>query len=188
MNIQNIVKELHKDNLCTYFVLPMLKLNKFRFIADFNFVNSFLSRDRRLIVVQVLETLFFEHKLSQHPNYRGLYKDEFNNRFIVYAIPIFFKRDVELFCNGRYSSMSDKAKELIRQYSGLLYRSMNTDGQLVTDIRLLALEKSKSVRSMWEDVLDCTLEENQELLSIPKEDSFMSIEDYSVISMDNKGG
>lgn len=182
MNRDHIIKELHKDNLCTYFVLPLLKLSKFRFIADSNFIDSFLSEDKKLIFVQVLETLFLEYRLQEHPDYKGVYKDNLGNKFIVYAIPEQFHYDVEKFVSGRYSSMSEEAKELIQEYSGLYYRYKQSDDKIVTDIRLLALEKADIVRDLWEDALACTLEDGQELLSIPGKESFMTISSLTEIT------
>jgi len=177
MDRNHIIKELHKDNLCTYFILPLLKLSKFRFIADSNFIDSYLSQDRKYIIVQVLEILFLEYKLAEHPDFEGVYKDNHGHRFIAYAIPDRFTEDVEHFCSGQYSNMSDEAKELIRSYSGLTYKVRDKkSGLLITDVRLLALHKSQSLRDMWEDALACTLHDDQELLSIPGETSFISMD------------
>jgi len=169
----HIIKELHRDNLCTYFILPLLKLNKFRFLADSNFVDSFISYDRKSIIVQVLETLFLEYKLMEHPFFKAVYQDDMGNRFIEYSIPERFQQDLEHFCNGQFSSFSEKAKQLIYTYSGLANR-VKLNSYLFTDIRLLALEKSTAVKEMWEDSLACTLGDNQELLSIPESRIYMN--------------
>lgn len=178
-----VITELHKDNLCTYFILPLLKLNKFRFVAESNFVDSFLSVDGSYIYIQVLESLFFEHRLSLHPQYNGLYRNSNGDKFIKYKVPHEFRNDVQLFMSGQFSKMSLKAKSLITKHSGLLYKEMNESGAVVTDIRLLALEQSSAVREMWEDYLDVNLSDNAELLSIPSSQCYIECEQLISIQM-----
>ena len=170
-----VLKELFRYNLCTYFVLPMLKLNKFRFIAESNFVDSYLSYNGDFVLVKVLETLFFEHNLSLHPQFDGVYKDDEGYRYVRYRIPERFKPDVDLFQAGEYSKMSKASKDLIYRHSGLLYKELNPSGNVSTDIRLLALERSRVVREMWEDHLDVCISEDAELLSIPPFQSYVDL-------------
>lgn len=177
-----VIRELHKDNLCTYFILPLLKLNKFRFLAESNFVDSYLSQNKLYIFVEVLETMFIEHKLMLHPQFSGLYSNN-NTYFIRYKIPDEFINDVELFTNGKYSKMSEKSKTLITENSGLAYKQLNDDGNLVTDIRLTALNKSLTLKQLWEDFLDVNLDSEMELLSIPKLKTYLKTTNFTKINV-----
>jgi hypothetical protein len=169
---EKVIKELFRENLCTYFILPMLKLNKFRFVSESNFVNSFLSSDAKYIYVQVLETIFFEHRLASHPQFDGIFIDSHNNRFIRYKLPTDYATDIDRFCKGQFSKLSVITKKLINKYSGLLYKELNEQGLMVTDVRLLALDKSEAVKEMWEEYFDVCMN-GMELLSIPQTNSYI---------------
>lgn len=170
---KEVLKGLNEHNLCTYFVLPLLKLNKFRFIADSNFMDSYLSTDNKFIYVKVLEVLFIRHQLDAHPNFVEVIKQYNGYTFIKYSIPLEFKPDVELFTKGQYSKLSRKAKELIIKYSGLIWETRNREGIMSSDIRLLALERSEILRRLWEDYLKVSISNDNELLSIPTEKTYI---------------
>lgn len=167
-----ICKELHRENLCTYFILSLLKLNKFKFIGEENFVDSYLSTDGLNIFVHLKNVDFFEAKEYALPNSDKILEDQTGNAYVKFAIPDKWFCDIRIFLQGKFSKMSTDAKDRIRKYSGLPYRVI-VNGVKVTDIRLLALEKSKNARKFWEEYLDCHLDENQELLSIPNEKIFI---------------
>lgn len=87
--------------------------------------------------------------------------------------------DVDMFCEGKYSQMSKTAQDLIGEYSGLICNQMSDAGEPITDVRLLALQKSPVVKEMWETWLTVSRGkepdlENQELLSIPPVRSFIN--------------
>lgn len=170
---KEVLNELHKNNLCTYFILPLLKLNKFSFSSEENFVNSYLSTNCRYILVKVREIKSFGHRLELNPYFIGVYTDELNEIFIKHLIPVEFETDVDLFKKGKFSMLSQTAKVLICRYSGLIYQFLNTDGVQVTDIRLLALDRAVQVKTMWEDYLNVCLDNDDELLETPPERSYM---------------
>lgn len=173
----NVLRLLHKENLCTYFVLPLLGLNKASFSSEANFIDSYLSPDREFLLVKVLDTIFFEHRMHDHPNFIGVYKDDNGSNFVAYAIPARWGIDLFYFIQGKYSKMSTDAKEAIRTTSGLNYRVPPEIGaNPVTDIRLLALDKSEAVREMWEDMFKVVMDDSQELLSVPSTNSFMTFQ------------
>lgn len=174
-----IIKELFRENLCTYFILPLLKLSKFRFSAESNFIDSYITEDHHSILVEVMEVIFFEHRFATHPNFKGIYKGPNGTHYLEFSIPQKFMRDVDHFCCGQYSQMSDSAQQLIAEYSGLICNEINEQGEPITDVRLLALQKSPVVKQMWETWLTVSkghepdLKE-QELLSIPSSRSFIN--------------
>jgi len=174
MSKEKLIEAIHKENLCTYFVLPLLKLNKLRFVAETNFIDSYLSRDCLNIYVKVVDTKFFEHRMVMHPQYQGIWEDMEGKKYVQYSIPLKWKADIQLFIEGKFSKMSESAKEMIRINSGLLFRERReSDNMIITDVRLLALERSIAVRQMWEDHYGVTLSDDQELLSIPKDRGFI---------------
>ena len=70
--------------------------------------------------------------------------------------------------------MSNEAKEMIRQHSGLHYRAKGeSDQKIITDIRLLALDKCDVVKELWEEHFVVMLDEEDELLSRPGNQAFI---------------
>lgn len=174
MDTQKLIAELHRENLCTYFVLPLLKINKDIFVSGLNFVDSFLTRDGKDIFVWVNETTFFLNRVALNPQFETTWNDTSGNKYIQFSIPEKWHADVQLFIKGKYSLMSEKAKQMIRQHSGLQYRERReTDKVIVTDIRLLALNRSIAVRELWQVHYGVTLDEHDELLSLPERRAFI---------------
>lgn len=175
-----LIKELHRENLCTYYILPLIKLSKYKFVAEPNFVDSFLARDAKSIYVQVVEVRSFEHRMTEHPEFMAIWKGKGKELYLQYNIPERWNEDIALFLQGKYSEMSSFAKERIKANSGLLFRARNESGVIITDVRLLALTKSKDVRQMWENSLGCIIDTNQELLSIPEERTYITGELFPI--------
>jgi hypothetical protein len=172
-----LVSEFSKKNLSTFFVLPLLKLNKFRF-GESNFVDTYLSTDSKFIVVKVLEKLFLAQSLTMHPNFVEL-RDCTEHSLLIYAIPKEFEDDVELFRQGAYSLFSKEAKYKIRRYSGLISKQI-IDGIPHTDPRLLALDKDKALKDFWINLLwdnhyESIIEDTDELLSSPNHTAFINL-------------
>jgi len=176
-----LIEELRRENLCTHFILPLLKLNRFSFLSG-NFINCYLSTSRKEIIVQVGDRMLVSRKAFTHPNYQ---LDIWNGSslYIIYTIPTKWSTDVNLFCEGKFSKLSKAAKSYIKQFSGLPWECY--DGKcIVTDGRLLALEKHEVLKQMWERELSLErspviLPEDSELLSIPSEDSYINLESCS---------
>ena len=169
------LREINMSNLCTHYILPLLKLNYFRFGGDSNFINCYLSTNGKKLYVKTLESFFVSKEALQHPFFKQIieYKDY---EYIVYRIPAEFGVDIELFMAGKYSRMSEKAKNLIRTYSGLPYKC-TVGTKTVTDGRLLALTRSNSLRNAWSDYLNTyVLNEDDELLDKPRQQWFMDLE------------
>ena len=168
--------EMLQYNLCTHFIWPLLSLNKLRFGGESNFLNSYLSKDGTKIYVEVVEPQFVPE--SNLPKYRFC-RDENNKDYLEFKIPVKYSTDLLLFIQGKYSEMSDKAKEQIIKYSGLKYRKL--EGTVYkTDLRLMALEKSETLRNFWINELydfkhQSHITEDMELLSKPDSFSFLTV-------------
>ncbi len=175
---QTLINELKDENLCTHFVLPLLKLNKFSFTSS-NFVNCYLTEDGSKIIVNVVDTTLVSRKAIRHKNYFSSLPTD-NSTYLVYFVPVQWKSDVSLFMQGKFSMMSKHAKEVIRRFSGLNYKQKG-----LTDGRLLALDKHPVLKNMWENELTnvtgsqrsiVELDEDMELLSIPGKQSYINLE------------
>lgn len=170
-----VIKEIHRENLCTYFVLPLLKLNKQSYAGGANFIDSYLTRDLNSLFVEIVEIAFVEHRILVHPHFEKIWKK--GERYMIeYRLPQKWKHDAGLVVEGKFSKISREAKEIIVKNSGLQYRQRDPPNRIpFTDIRLLALEKSKAVREMWEDQYDVVLDEDDELLSKPTDRIFIDV-------------
>ena len=176
-NSHPLVSELSRENLSTFFILPLLKLNKFRF-GDANFINSYLTNDSKYIVVKIKDNTLLPQSAILHPNFDDII-DKDTYFLIVYTIPKEYDMDVELYCQGAYSLFSDKTKDKIRKYSGLVVEKL-IGAVSHSDPRLLALEKAQSLKDFWIDLLwdnyrDSVLDDTDELLSKPGKESFIEL-------------
>lgn len=174
---EKIIQELFRLNLCTYYILPLLKINKSFFFNENNFIDSFLSYNQKYIVVQVWYPLFVEHRIETHPLFKGTYSNINGDIFLVFYLPEQFDEDIRLYCEGSYSKMSLKAKKYIRQYSGLMYKE-RLYNSIVTDLRLQALDRNQIVRNLWEEYLelDYELPEEMDLLERPSFKSYIDLD------------
>jgi len=184
---QLLIEELRTVNLCTYYILPLLKLSKFSFLNS-NFVNSYLTPTGTGIVVEVLEPLLLSRNVLNHQQCRGKFKHD-KHTCITYIIPHKWSSDVEKFMQGKFSKMSKAAKASIIRFSGLDHKKKSGTG-IYTDGRLLALDKHPVLKQMWETELTSItpakdgkssqrsvieLGEDAELLSIPGKESYIEL-------------
>lgn len=165
-----IIEELKQENLCTHFILPLLKISKSSFVKS-NFINSYLTHDRLSIIVVVHDMSLLSRKTLCHPNFI-CHKIENKDVAIIYEIPLKWLADTQLFCRGKYSLMSNQAKSMIQSYSGLEYK-VRKGTKVITDARLLALERNPILLEAWiRELAVTTLDENDELLPIPPLESY----------------
>lgn len=187
---QALIDELNRENLCTHFVLPLLKLSKFSYISS-NFVNSYLSVSGTSIYVQIVEPMFLSRGVLGSVYCMGIKVRKPGELYVAYHIPRKWKKDVKLFMEGKFSQMSKGAKEQIVRHSRLPNKELNDVGQAVTDGRLLALTKHHMLREMWERELSTgvqeykpgtgqvELSEEDELLGIPGKESYIDPQELS---------
>lgn len=173
--MHSIVETLSKENLSTYFILPLLDLNKEKF-GESNFLNCYLSQDLNYCYVKVLEPL-----MSYVDSV-----DIISRRDCVYykfAIDKEWEKDVFKYSQGKYSEFSFAAKQKICNHSGLVYKVLtgNDPNSVLTDIRLLALKKDESVQTFWKEQIfgvdkDNVISDDLELLSKPGSKDFIESE------------
>lgn len=169
-----LYKEVHRGNLCTYYVLPLIKLSKYSFCAEANFVDSFIAQDKQSIYVQIKDSYICRHRVSAHPQFLAILESEKKNIYVQFNYPADWADHMKLFLSGKYSKFSEQAIVMIKQFSGLQFRVRDAEGRVNTDIRLLALDKHKVVREIWEEYLDMELDPDAELLAAPTERTFMT--------------
>lgn len=177
-NQPTIMKEalevVRQHNLCTYYLLPLIGINKLSFGVSINFRNCYANPDGTELYVTVYYTL---SSLSNHPN---LIRTEGKPGAPVYvfSLPEKWQDDFQLFKRGQYSKFNDDAKDLILNQSGLRYKAINPNGLPTTDIRLLAIEADPSRRSILRaklsEYLEVPIAEDAELLDAPNAGSFIS--------------
>lgn len=182
---QKLIDELSRENLCTHFVLPLLRISKFSFISS-NFVDSYIEVKKDRIVVKIIDLSLESRKVFRNTYFKGVFTDG-TYVYLAFKIPPKWLSDVGLFLQGKFSQMSESCKEEIRRYSGLEYRVKDpSSGRIVTDGRLQALDKSQVLRDMWDQkltyvspnktvVIPSYVDNHMELLSIPDERTFIDL-------------
>lgn len=173
-----LVSEFARYNLSTFYVLPLIELSMFSFGENSNFINSYVSTDSKFIVVKVIEKLFLTQQLTMHPNFVRTVEDN-GYSLLVYSIPKEFEVDVELYKQGAYSLLSIEAKAMILKYSGLAVDEI-VDGVNHSDPRILALERAKTLKDFWIELLydnsrESVLDDTDELLSKPSSKAFIEM-------------
>lgn len=186
---QALIDELQQENLCTHYILPLLKLSKFSFNSA-GFINCFLTTDLKKVVVKVADKILLSRTIFCHPDFCGLYLDDDDMFLLVFTIRGKWGKDLELFKEGKYSQLSKQAKEYIIRYSRLANRIKVHGKAPRTDGRLLALEKHGILREMWKRVLydntgksidDAEEYLPEEYLSSPGKESFIVLQNLKRI-------
>lgn len=127
------------DSIVNYYVLPLLGMNK----KDFgdNFESAMINKEGTTVYVKVISDIYSE----------SLYENKIqveDNLFLYYDIPENFHADMQLIIKGEYSKLSDEAKGMIIEYSGLLYHHRVGD-ELFTSKLLFALDRDPALREYY---------------------------------------
>jgi hypothetical protein len=172
------IRKLNEYNLSTWFILPLLALNRQSFNLG-NFIDSYITKDGKSLVIKVADLNICRITL-EISSYPGLF--EFisiqEQDYLVFPIDARWRSDIELFILGKYSQFSAAAKSLIRLHSGLKYQVKDAAGNLITDALLMALEKHQSLKQKWIDELGLSnfdFPEDAELLSPPSKQCFIDL-------------
>jgi hypothetical protein len=172
--------EKDNDNLANYLVLPLLSLSKASF-GEENFINAYIGEKRDLIAVEVKETSEeLITAIENHPCYTTDLDIE-ERSFILFKLPLEFKPDIDKFAEGKYSEYTEKAKVLLRKYSGLKYKVRVRDPKdpsregYVTHAFLRALDKDQDLRREMEHFLGVKIDSKQELLELPRKQNYSEL-------------
>ena len=156
------------DNLVTYYMLPLVGVNKKTFSRSF--LSSYITKDGLYIYVELKSNM-------QSPIYRSspCYITELvieNKLFIQFQLPDKYISDSANFILGKYSKMSRDAKKIIYRTSSLPYNSKMGDFS-VSHPLLQALAKTKTLRTFLTNTLDIKLTEDEELAESPNDEWFI---------------
>lgn len=163
-----------KTNLSTFYLLPLIYLNKFSF-GQGNFIESYVNSSGTTLIVDVA-LLQMCHKDCLASPYLSMKSDSADGySHLIYCLPPKWHDDFLRFKAGKFSEFSEEAKHLIREYSGLMV-NMLRQGVYITDPRIRALDKSPLLREIWEIELACLpLPEDLELMPVPPERVYRDI-------------
>ena len=151
------------DTLVTYYILPILGLNRKSFGRPFK--TSLISKDGLKIYVHLRRRML-------SPSYKSnpYYITEIllgKELYLIFTIPSSAISDIKLFLDGRYSHMSKETKKLIYNGSTLPFNK-NSGSFKHSSCILQALERTKFLRAHLEDVLGFeTIPETAELIDPP---------------------
>lgn len=162
-------------NLCSTYILPLVGLNRWSFGSPDNFINSYVSKEKPYIVVELKSLTLPENKTALKFDFR---RDD--NIFVVFEVPSKFQDCLDKFREGKYSTFSEEAKATIRKKSGLRYKAPQPNGTVRSARELLALDKDKELKKAIESELSnpgspVKLSDDAELASLPDESNFISL-------------
>lgn len=162
-------------NLCTYYVMPLLKLNKYSFGPQ-NFDQCRMTLDGKFLEICLHFDVPFLH---DHECFLSSYTKE-GRDYVVMQIPERWWPDVELFKQGKYSKFSFDAKEMIRNYSMLMLKQVHPGTlKTYTDARLMALDSDEDqrrlLREKLEEELNCSIPSDLELISVPADQNYTEL-------------
>ena len=159
------------SNLTTWYLLPLIYLNKPSF-GQGNFIESYVNLSGTILEVEVI-SIHMCHRDCLKSNYlMNAVETPRGHSSLFYWLPKKYQADFLRFKQGEFSKFSEKAKNTIREYSGLAYKAQY-NGEQITDARLYALDKSPILRKAWEeDLVLLPLPADMELMPIPSERNY----------------
>lgn len=173
------VHAVTKHNLVTWYLLPLIHLNKFSFGSG-NFLESYITSTGTTLIVKMVSLHIIPTDYDYRRHYLFLDAAEGEGQdpsAICYRFPEKWLPDFELFKAGKFSKFSELAKNRIMEYSGLIHGERDQDGIPVNDARILALTRDKVLIRIWEEELGLPRGhlEGQELLDIPPPNNYLDL-------------
>jgi hypothetical protein len=168
------LEKLNEKNLSTWYMLPLIELSVKSF-GEFNFINSYQVTGKAIVAVSVRDPKLCS-AVRSNQYFKKLIEMKDISHFL-FDIPEYCRNDYRLFLEGKYSRMSDGAKQKIRKLSGLKYEVEDSVGNKLTDAIIMALDNHQVLRNKWKEIIGTSeywLPE--ESLSVLKEASFITIE------------
>ncbi len=149
-----------KKNKSCFFILPFLGHPSYWY---YGLINTYLGDETNKpefnlnkIFVQVK---VYDNKLTDIPYFNQFYRLEDNTYMYVYNIPSKYQDDYTKFYQGKYSQMSENAKELICKLSGIK--------PIINSDVFRILYKTAEQRYKVEQSIGQKLPDDAELYSIP---------------------
>lgn len=151
------------DTLVTYYILPLVGVNKLTFGRSFK--TSYVDLMAEKVYVELTKNMY---KATYKSNANYLTEMVHNNiKFVVFLIPEEFLVDAQLFTMGSYSKMGAATKKKIYFTSSLPYNS--TMGSFTNTHPILqALDRTKKLRAFLQEELGMdTIPDSNELIDKP---------------------
>lgn len=169
-----LIEAIYDSNLCTYYLLPLVRLNKFSFGPD-NFVQCYTSRDGSKLYVELKDIPEF---IYHREDYLGVTILPSGGLAVVIELPDIWWEDYTKFVTGQYSKFSPEARECICAYSGLLEnQNIINEHYIYRDSRIIAIEDNTEARTklrrLLSKELDVFIPIGAELISIPSDSNFI---------------
>ena len=145
-----------------YYILPLVGVTFKELKKNDQYIRTYLSDDCNIVIIE----------------FKSLEEDYYSKEFIsvfidsgrffqIYSIPEKFKEDMKLITKGKYSKISQEAKETVMKLSGLPFNKM-INGKRVTSAPLLALNKSPELKKYQEERLNVPMDKDAFGRTIPK--------------------
>jgi hypothetical protein len=172
--MSRLLKAIYDCNLCTYYLLPLIRLNKFSFGQN-NFIQCYVSRDG---LVMFVEVLYIPEFVYHRADYLGITILPSGGTCVSFDLPIMWQYDVRAFMLGRYTELTEDAKECIYAYSGLaINQPIQGSNMSNTDSRILAMDPDPQVRNRLRVALsrelDVDIPIGVELISVPTDSNYI---------------
>lgn len=157
------------ENLVTYYILPLLGINKSSFGRTFK--TSYINKEGTSIYIELTKNMV-SPSYSSNPYYRTQLVIEGKN-LLLFDVPKEFLEDAHNFIDGTYSCFSSKAKKLIYKTSTLPYNKTMSSFKMTHPI-LHALDSSKVLRKFLKAHFEVEeVADSGELIDKPSEDWFI---------------
>lgn len=157
------------DTLVTYYMLPLVGLNKVSFGKSFK--TSYIDKDGLKIYVE-LKSNMQSPTYKQNPNYITELVHK-NTLLVLFVIPSRFIEAGKCFVKGLYSQIPADAKKIIFATSTLPYNKTMGSFAMSSPI-LQALDKTKTLRSFLIDTLGVLkIADSEELIDLPQKHWFI---------------
>jgi hypothetical protein len=175
-----------KNNLSTYYILPLLKLNMKSWGED-TFIKSQVTKFGEVVVFIKNDT---KVDYYNHDNFAADVEED-QHIMVIYNIPTEFLEDYQMFLESKFSKMSNFAKDLIYSHAkanGLKWNiptgkfiNVNRGGITISeqtvfsDAKLLALSLNADLKNQLEKDLDIKIPIGAELMSKLQEKEFINL-------------
>ncbi len=172
--MSRLLKAIYDYNLCTYYLLPLIRLNKFSF-GPSNFIQCYVNRNGTVLFVEVRDIPDFVYT---RPDYLGITILPSGSTCVALGLPEMWQYDVRAFMLGRYTEFTEDARECIYSYSGLaINQPIQGSTMSSTDSRILAMDPDPNVRDRLRLALsrelDVEIPFGVELISVPVDGNYI---------------
>lgn len=160
-----------KKNITSIFMVPTLKIPKDQ-IKENGFINAYISDSRREVQYKDCIHLLFrptnldkfrEFVDSEYERTKDLIEDyDYENGLVVlvYKLDSKYKKDFDIVRQGQYSKTSKKFQDLFSKTVKIERLGLHKD-EISLQYRIF--QKSKELIMFWEEKLDVTFEDDQEV-------------------------